>query len=95
MWANLRTHWNGTMVSVRSTGVEGGWMFLAHKNIDSTDPENNLGAGAVDDWELRAFVLAVVRFDAYHFNYSVCSLRGYIEILSKIVYNIFVRRERV
>ena len=49
MWANLRTHWNGTMVSVRSTGVEGGWMFLAPKNIDSTDPENNLGAGAVDD----------------------------------------------
>ena len=32
---------------------------------NSTDPENNLGAGAVDDWELRSFVLAVVRFDAY------------------------------
>ena len=51
--------------SVKSAGVEGRWMFLAPKNIDSTGFEIVLGVGAVDDWELRAFVLAVVRFDAY------------------------------
>ena len=33
--------------------------------LNSTDPENNLGVGAVNVWELRISALNAGRFDAY------------------------------
>ena len=34
--------------------------------LNSTDPENNLGVGAVNVWELRISALNAGRFDAYN-----------------------------
>ena len=49
---------------------------------NSTDPENNLGAGAVNVRGLRTFPLTAVRFDAYVHTADCVFIRDLITLMN-------------